>query len=145
MDDSVVILYNGEPVSVPKEVAEFLEQERKREQAQDKRDERHLSRSEFETVLSCLGSTAPPVEETAIQDLQLETLRKAVQTLDAQEQNLVALRYTAISRAKSKVILIGQRQAIYMAIHKHDVDKRNTALADRITVYYDREQKRPAS
>ena len=145
MDDSVVILYNGEPVSVPKEVAEFLEQERKREQAQDKRDERHLSRSEFETVLSCLGNTDPPVEETAIQDLQLETLRKAVQTLDAQEQNLVALRYTAISRAKSKVILIGQRQAIYMAIHKHDVDKRNTALADRITVYYDREQQRPAS
>ena len=145
MNDSVVVLYNGEPVSVPKEVAEFLDQERKREQAQDKRDERHLSRSEFETVLSCLGNTDPPVEETAIQALQLETLRKAVQTLDAQEQNLVALRYTAISRAKSKVILIGQRQAIYMAIHKHDVDKRNTALADRITVYYDREQQRPAS
>ena len=93
MDDSVVILYNGEPVSVPKEVAEFLEQERKREQAQDKRDERHLSRSEFETVLSCLGSTDPPVEETVIQALQLETLRKAVQGLDAQEQNLIVLRY----------------------------------------------------
>ena len=93
MDDSVVVLYNGEPVSVPKEVAEFLDQERKREQAQDKRDERHLSRSEFETVLSRLGNTDPPVEETAIQALQLETLRKAVQKLDAQEQNLIALRY----------------------------------------------------
>ena len=93
MDDSVVVLYNGEPVSVPKEVAEFLDQERKREQAQDKRDERHLRRSEFETVLSCLGNTDPPVEETAIQALQLETLRKAVQKLDAQEQNLIALRY----------------------------------------------------
>ena len=44
MDDSVVVLYNGEPVSVPKEVAEFLDQERKREQAQDKRDERHVHR-----------------------------------------------------------------------------------------------------
>lgn len=91
MGDSVVILYNGEPVSVPKEVAEFLEQERKREQ--DKRDERHLSRSEFETVLSCLGNTDSPVEETAIQALRLETLRKAVQKLDTQEQNLIALRY----------------------------------------------------
>ena len=30
MNDSVVVLYNGEPVSVPKEVAEFLDQERKR-------------------------------------------------------------------------------------------------------------------
>lgn len=76
-----------------KEVAEFLEQERKREQAQDKRDERHLSRSEFETVLSCLGNTDPPVEETAIQALRLETLRKAVQKLDTQEQSLIALRY----------------------------------------------------
>ena len=48
------------------------------------------------------------------------------------------LLYTAISRAKKKVILIGQRQAVYMAIHKTDVDKRNTVLADRITVYFDR-------
>ena len=48
------------------------------------------------------------------------------------------LLYTAISRAKKKVILIGQRQAVYMAIHKNDVDKRNTVLADRITVYFDR-------
>ena len=55
------------------------------------------------------------------------------------------LLYTAISRAKSKVILIGQRQAIYMAIHKHDVDKRNTVLGDRIVVYYDRAQQKPAS
>ena len=93
MNDSVVINYNGEPVSVPKEVAEFLEQERKREQAQDRRDERHLSRSEFETVLSCLGNIDPPVEDAAIQALQLETLHKAVQKLDTQEQNLIALRY----------------------------------------------------
>ena len=66
MDDSVVVLYNGEPVSVPKEVAEFLDQERKREQAQDKRDERHLSRSEFETVLFCSECVRHPVEDEAL-------------------------------------------------------------------------------
>ena len=33
MNDSVVIIYNGVQVSVPKEVADFLEQDRKREQA----------------------------------------------------------------------------------------------------------------
>ena len=49
MNDSVVIVYNGEQVSVPKEVADFLEQDRKREQAQEKQDARHLSKSEFET------------------------------------------------------------------------------------------------
>ena len=54
------------------------------------------------------------------------------------------LLYTAISRAKSKVILIGQRQAVYTAIHRTDVDKRNTVLADRIAAYYSRETQRRA-
>ena len=39
MNDSVVIIYNGAQVSVPKEVADFLEQDWKREQAQEKQDE----------------------------------------------------------------------------------------------------------
>ena len=34
MNDSVVIVYNGEPVSVAKGGRDFLEQDRKREQAQ---------------------------------------------------------------------------------------------------------------
>ncbi|OUQ60683.1 hypothetical protein B5E56_05865 [Flavonifractor sp. An112] len=50
------------------------------------------------------------------------------------------LLYTAISRAKVKVILIGQKQAVFMAIHKSDVDKRNTILSDRIVAYYAREK-----
>ena len=48
----MVIMYEGEPISVPKEVAEFLEQDSKREQAEAKRDKRHLSKGEPETVLS---------------------------------------------------------------------------------------------
>ena len=55
------------------------------------------------------------------------------------------LLYTAISRAKAKVILIGHRQAVYMAIHRSDVDKRNTMFADRIVAYYHRERQRRAS
>ena len=62
MNDSVVIVYNGEQVSVPKEVADFLEQDRKRQQAQDKQDARHLSKSEFETVLSGSNCVKRPVE-----------------------------------------------------------------------------------
>ena len=93
MNDSVVINYNGEPVSVPKEVAEFLEQERKREQAQDRRDERHLSRSEFETVLFCSDCVRRPVEDAVLRNLQLETLRKAVGDLGDQGRDLIQLRY----------------------------------------------------
>ena len=63
MNDNVVIVYNGEQVSVPKEVADFLEQDRKREQAQEKQDARHLSKSEFETMLSGLECVKRPVED----------------------------------------------------------------------------------
>ncbi len=40
--------------------------------------------------------------------------------------------YTAITRAKKKVIIVGEKKAIYMAIHKNDIDGRNTRLAERI-------------
>ena len=94
MNDSVVIVYNGEQVSVPKEVADFLEQDRKRQQAQDKQDTRHLSKSEFETVPSGLDCVRRPVEDAALRNLQLENLRKAIAELDVQGQNLLSLRYS---------------------------------------------------
>ena len=83
MNDYVVIIYNGEQVSVPKEVADFLEQDRKRQQAQENQDARHLSKSEFETV-----------EDAALRNLQLENLRGAIAELDVQGQNLLSLRYS---------------------------------------------------
>ena len=93
MNDTVVIIYHGEPVSVPKEVANFLEQDRKREQAQEKRGQRHLSRSEFETVLFCSDCVRRPVEDAVLRNLQLETLRKAVGDLGDQGRDLIQLRY----------------------------------------------------
>ena len=63
MNDNVVIVYNGEQASVPKGVSDFLEQDRKREQAQEKQDARHLSKSEFETVLSGLECVKRPAED----------------------------------------------------------------------------------
>lgn len=92
MNDTVVF-YNGEQVSVPKEVAEFLEQDRKRAQAQARQDKRHLSRSEFETVLSSHVPAGRPLERSVLRNLQLENLRNAVAELSAQEQELISLRY----------------------------------------------------
>ena len=91
MNDTVVF-YNGERVSVPKEVAEFLEKDRKRAQAQARQDKRHLSRSEFETVLSSHMSAGRPLEQSVLWNLSLENLRKAVAELSAQEQELLSLR-----------------------------------------------------
>lgn len=53
--------------------------------------------------------------------------------------------YTAVTRAKQKVILIGQKQALFTAVHKCDVDKRNTVLADRVVAYYEREKVKKVS
>ena len=80
-------------VSKRLKVADFLEQDRKREQAQDKRDQRHLSKSEFETVLSGSDCVRRPVEDTVLWNLQLECLREAVDGLGDQGRDLVELRY----------------------------------------------------
>ena len=94
MSDTVVIIYQGEPVSVLREVTDFLEQDRKREGAQDKRDQRHLSKSEFETVLSGSNCVKRPVEDAVLRNLRLENLRGAITELDVQGQNLLSLRYS---------------------------------------------------
>lgn len=46
------------------------------------------------------------------------------------------LLYTGITRAKKKVILVGQKSVLFMAIHKTDINKRNTLLGARICLYY---------
>lgn len=94
MNDYVVIEYNGEQVSVPKEVADFLEQNRKREQAQKRQDSRHLSKSEFETVLSGPDCVRRPVEDAVLRNLRLENLRGAIEQLDDKDQKLISLRYS---------------------------------------------------
>ena len=93
MNDFVVIPYSGQQVSVLKEVADFLEQDRKREQTQEKQDERHLSRSEFETVLSGSECARRPVEDAVLWTLRLESLQKAVEVLDHQSRELIDFRY----------------------------------------------------
>lgn len=114
MNDTVVT-YQGQQVSVPKEVADFLEQDRRRMRAQYKRDQRHLSKSKFETVLSCYGDASRVTEEIALENLQLETLRKAMAELSERKRNLISLRYGRELSMEE----IGNRQGVSrMAISK---------------------------
>ena len=124
MSDSVVITYSGQQVSVPKEVADFLEQDRKREQAQEKQDKRHLSKSAFETVLSGSDCVRRPVEDAALRNLQLENLRKAIAELDVQGQNLLSLRY-------SDALTMDEIGQIY-GISKMAVSKRLKKLHEKL-------------
>ncbi len=43
--------------------------------------------------------------------------------------------YTAVTRATEKVILVGEKRALFMAIHRADTSKRNTRLGERIQLY----------
>ena len=92
--NDIVVRYNGEQVSVPWEVADFLEAYRKREQAEAKRDQRHLSKREFETVSSRGTFPIRPVEDTVLENLLLEKLRAAIEKLSEDEQQLIDLRYS---------------------------------------------------
>ena len=92
MNDTVVT-YQGQQVSVPKEVADFLERDRRHMRAQYKRDQRHLSRRDFETVLSSYGDVERVTEDTALKNLQLETLREMVDGLGERDRRLISLRY----------------------------------------------------
>ena len=124
MKYNFVIVYNCEQVSVSKDVADFLEQDRKREQAQEKQDARHLSKSEFETVLSGLECIKRPVEDAALRNLQLENLRKAIAELDVQGQNLLSLRY-------SDALTMDEIGQIY-GISKMAVSKRLKKLHEKL-------------
>lgn len=46
------------------------------------------------------------------------------------------LLYTGITRAKKRVVLIGQKQVLFMAIHRSEINKRHTLLGARIGMYY---------
>lgn len=89
----VTITYQGEQVSVSQEVADFLEQDRKRMEAQGRRDRRHLNQSEFEAAVNSQPQTQRTLEDAALENLELEKLRKAVAELDVQDQQLISFRY----------------------------------------------------
>ena len=53
--------------------------------------------------------------------------------------------YTAITRAKKKVILVGQKKMLFMAIHRDDTSKRNTMLGARVNAWIHRLEERKAA
>ena len=44
--------------------------------------------------------------------------------------------YTAVTRAKRRVALVGMKRALYMAVRKDSTGKRNTLLGERVQLYY---------
>ena len=48
------------------------------------------------------------------------------------------LLYTAITRAKGRVVLVGQKKALFMAIFRTRKGKRNTLLTERARLYHEK-------
>ncbi|MCM1215579.1 MAG: ATP-dependent RecD-like DNA helicase [Lachnospiraceae bacterium] len=46
------------------------------------------------------------------------------------------LLYTGITRAKKRVVLVGEKSVLFMAIHRNETSKRNTLLGERTCLYY---------
>ena len=122
--NDIVVIYNEEPVLVSREVADYLEEERKRDQAETRQDRRHLSKSEFETVLSGLECVKRPVEDAVLRNLRLENLRGAIAELGVQGQNLLSLRY-------SDALTMDEIGQIY-GISKMAVSKRLKKLHEKL-------------
>ena len=46
------------------------------------------------------------------------------------------LLYTAVTRAKRRVVLVGMKKAVFMAAGRCSTGKRNTLLGERIRLYH---------
>ena len=88
---NTIVKYGEGAVSVSKEVAEFLEADRKRQAAEGRSDRRHTSKSDSETVLQTAQITAvsDPTFETAFKNLCFEKLQKIIADLEPNERFLI--------------------------------------------------------
>ena len=89
------ILYNGSKVVVSKEVAEFLDGERRREQAEERSDRRHKDFTDLETAITSMHKNVcgDPVLNEVIRKDTLERLRKVISDLDDESRCLIELHY----------------------------------------------------
>lgn len=90
------INYYGQQVSISDEVAEFLEQDRLRQAAQQRSDKRHIDFVDIDFACSAnlLDDTpSDPTFEQAFINLQLRDLRTAYQSLSDDDRKLLCLYY----------------------------------------------------
>ena len=88
---NTIVKYGEGTVSVSKEVADFLEADRKRQAAEGRSDRRHTSKSDSETVLQTAQITAvsDPTFETAYKNLCFEKLQKIIANLEFEDFFLI--------------------------------------------------------
>ncbi len=120
------IIYNGGEVVVSKEVAEFLEQERKRENAEQRSDRRHKDFTDLETaeLLNAQTVLIDPILNDVIREETLERLRNVMNTLDNDSRQLIELHYFKECSLTAT--------AEFFGITKQALSKRHTKLLKKM-------------
>lgn len=87
------IFYGNSKISVSYEVAEFLESDRKRQEAEKRSDRRHISKSDSEAVLATVPSTSQsdPTLDAVIRNLTLQKLQDVIANLSDSERDLIMM------------------------------------------------------
>ena len=87
------IHYGDSELSVSNEVAEFLENDRKRQAAEERSDRRHISKSNSETVSAVVhdDSFSDPTWEAVLRTLTLEKLQQVLAELTEDDRILIYL------------------------------------------------------
>ena len=120
------IFYGNSEISVSYEVAEFLESDRKRQEAEKRSARRHISKSDSETVLANVPSTSQPdpTLDAVIQNLTLQKLQDVIAKLSDSERDLIMMYFFQEDTMEQ----IGQK----FGISKVAVSKRLKKLLNRM-------------
>ncbi|MBQ5995541.1 MAG: sigma-70 family RNA polymerase sigma factor [Clostridia bacterium] len=109
------------------EVQAFLETDKRRQEAQDRSDRRHLSMGDFEQEVLASKRLSQPVDDTyleVVHRLELEELRSAIRKLTPEEKKLIYLYYYESWSMER----IGKQ----FGISKMAVSKRHTKVIKRL-------------
>lgn len=89
------INYDGQEHVVSEEVADFLEQDRRRQEAEDRSCRRHECLAELEFLLAAVPQSTfyDPVFEEVRRNLENETLRSVLAQLPRTDLELIILRF----------------------------------------------------
>lgn len=120
------IFYGNSKISVSYEVAEFLESDRKRQEAEKRSDRRHISKSDSEAVLATVPSTSQsdPTLDAVIRNLTLQKLQDVIVKLSDSERDLIMMYFFQEYTMEQ----IGQK----FGISKMAVSKRLKKLLNRM-------------
>ena len=88
---NTIVKYGESEISVSKEVADFLEADRKRQAAEGRSDRRHTSKSDSETVLQTAHNAAfsDPTFDAVLKNLCFEKLQQITCCLTDDERILI--------------------------------------------------------